>query len=301
MVTLPISNQATRDAIYRHYETTQEDSRRSHLGASIIGRSCSRQLWYTFRWARTQHHDGRLLKLFRRGHDEEPRLVNDLRDVGVEVHVVDRDTGNQFRVSEVGGHFGGSMDGCALGVHEAPQTWHVLEFKTSGDKPFQKLKKDGVQQAKPEHFAQMQVYMHLTGMTRAFYMAVNKNDDEIYTERVKHDPAAAIRLLEKARRIIEAQNPPERIGDKTWYECKWCDYYGICHDTNLPERNCRTCLHSTPEMHGHGEWSCAKGNEMGDGRERLECHRFIPALTNMGEPTDVDGDNIVYENWTDRG
>lgn len=301
MVALPISNQATRDAIDSYHEANQEDGRRAHLGASIIGRSCSRALWYTFRWARSPRHKGRLLRLFRRGHEEEPRMINDLRDVGVEVHCVEPDTGKQFRVSEVGGHFGGSMDGCALGIHEAPKTWHVLEFKTSGDKPFQKLKKQGVLAAKPEHYAQMQVYMHLTGMTRAFYMAVNKNDDELYTERVKYDAEFAIRVVEKARRIITAQQPLERIGGPDWYECKWCDYYDICHDTNLPERNCRTCLSSTPELDGDGRWSCERGNDMGDGRAKLECHRFIPSLTHMGEPTGVDGEDILYENWRDRG
>ena len=33
----------------------------------------------------------------------------------------------------------------------------------------------------------MQIYMSLTGMTRAMYLAVNKDTDELYSERVNAD------------------------------------------------------------------------------------------------------------------
>ena len=178
--------------IYEQYENTQEDSRRPHLGASLIGEECKRKLWYIFRWIERQHHDGRLLRLFDTGNHAEPRFVKDMRDIGIEVHDVNP-KGDQWRVSDDTGHFGGSMDGCAKGLPEAPSTWHVVEFKTHGDKSFTdlagKLVKPpshkypvrqggkGVRQSKPQHYAQMQIYMGFTGMKRAFYLAVNKNTD----------------------------------------------------------------------------------------------------------------------------
>ena len=55
----------------------------------------------------------------------------------------------------------------ALGLLEAPKTWHVVEFKTHSAKSFRELAAKGVAEAKPQHWAQMQVYMHLTGITRA--------------------------------------------------------------------------------------------------------------------------------------
>ena len=49
---------------------------------------------------------------------------------------------------------------------EAPKTWHVLEFKTHGVKSFADLTAKGVVLSKPQHAAQMQIYMHLTGIKR---------------------------------------------------------------------------------------------------------------------------------------
>lgn len=270
MVEIPAPQQQTRDKIYAWEEQNQEDSRREHLGGSLIGRECERQLWYGFRWALNKKHDGRLLRLFRRGHEEEDRFVKALRGIGCEVHEVD-DSGNQYRMRDLGGHFSGSIDGAVLGLPEAPKTWHLTEFKTHNDKSFKALEKAGVQESKPEHYAQMQVYMHYTGLTRALYMAVNKNDDAIYTERIKYDVAHATTLIEKARRVITRGTPPERIGGPDWYKCKWCDFNSICHQGAAPDKNCRTCRHSKPNIE-QGGWTCLQDCEMGDGRSELPCY-----------------------------
>ena len=71
-----------------------------------------------------------------------------------------------------------------------------------GLKSFRALKERGVAQAQPEHLAQMQVYMHLAEVERAAYLAVCKDSDELYLERVKNDRPMAERLIERAGRII---------------------------------------------------------------------------------------------------
>lgn len=299
MAPIPQRQADTRTLIFRAIAEGQEDSRRAHLGASVIGRQCERALWYSFRWARSVRHEGRLLRLFARGQLEEDRIVADLRRIGMTVMEVDPDTGRQWTVRDDGGHFGGSMDGVGLGVPEAPATWHLLEFKTHNSKSFAELVKKGVAAAKPEHHAQMQVYMHLSGLTRALYVAVNKDDDDIHCERVRYDAAEAIRLVEKARRIVSADEPLPRIStDPAFYLCRWCDYRDICHGDDMPERNCRTCMHSTAQP--GGTWACARDGEMGDGRAALPCHRFIPPLVPR-EQVDVRGDTIVYAGWEDSG
>lgn len=60
---------------------------RTHLGASVLGRKCLRQIWYTWRWAHVTKHTGRLLRLFSRGHREEAALAGYLRSVGFEVRL----------------------------------------------------------------------------------------------------------------------------------------------------------------------------------------------------------------------
>lgn len=62
---------------------------RHHLGASIIGRECYRELWYSFRWATNACLEGRVLRLFDRGHEEESRFVDWLEMVGAKVQRFD--------------------------------------------------------------------------------------------------------------------------------------------------------------------------------------------------------------------
>ena len=100
-----------------------------------------------------------------------------------------------------------SWDGACIGLPDAPQTWHVIEMKTHGKKSFDELTAKGVQTAKPEHYAQMQCYMAWSGMTRALYMAVCKDDDRMHLERIDYDREAADRLFVKAQRIIDAPEP----------------------------------------------------------------------------------------------
>ena len=63
MVKLPPAPTPTVDAIMASYEDAQGDGFREHLGASLIGKSCERALWYDFRWATRSRHDGRILRL----------------------------------------------------------------------------------------------------------------------------------------------------------------------------------------------------------------------------------------------
>ena len=299
----------TVQSIYQAYEMKSDNGWRPHLGASVIGRKCNRELWSIFRWVTETSHNGRLLRLFDTGNHEEPRLVKDLRATGATCYDVDPETGRQFRVQAHGGHFGGSMDGAALGLKEDSETWHVCEFKTHNDKSFHKLLKEGVEKSKPEHFAQMQIYMHLTEMDRALYLSVNKNDDTLYGERINYDKEISEKLLDKAGQIIFAQNPPTRITeDAAFWKCKFCDHWENCHGGQLPARNCRTCLHSTPTK--DGEWICEQGEKpvpIPLDVQMVGCQhqRFIPRLVS-GEQEDVVHGNITYKMrdgrlWEDNG
>ena len=304
MADLPPVPTPTLTAIHADYEARQSDGFRDHLGASIIGKSCARALWYDFRWVTPARHSGRLLRLFETGQLEEDRLVRNLRATGATVLEVDPETGRQFRVEAHGGHFGGSLDGVAIGILEAPKTWHVLEFKTHSAKSFADLTAKGVVLSKPQHAAQMQIYMHLTGITRALYVAVCKDTDALHIERIEADGAMAERLLEKAGRIIFAQNPPARISeDPAWFECRFCDHHAACHEARFSAHHCRSCLHATPV---EGGWHCARHERMlTPADQRFAClqHLYIPDLV-PGEVIDAGEDFVRYRMtdnsiWTD--
>lgn len=254
---------ATVAAIYDHYRKSRKDAHRPHLGGSQIGHACKRALWYQFRHMDRPDFDGRVLRLFETGDREEERLVANLRAIGVKVWDRDPETGKQIRFTAHDGHFALSLDGVGEGFKESSQP-HTLEFKTMNDKNFRVMSAKGCKETKPVYWAQCQIGMHLAGLDRCAFIAVNKNTDDIYMERIKLDPAEALALIAKAGEVIWAEKPPEKLSnDPAWWECKFCDYHAICHRGKPPEVNCRTCAHATPEKGGDGLWSCAKGREIG--------------------------------------
>lgn len=65
------------------------DDLRNHLGASIIGHDCKAYAWFVFRWVKKEIFEGRMLRLFDRGHLEEERIIKWLRAIGVKVWEVE--------------------------------------------------------------------------------------------------------------------------------------------------------------------------------------------------------------------
>lgn len=227
---------------------------RPHMGASLLGHKCDRYLWLNFRWAVQEKFTGRMLRLFRRGQNEEATIVEDLRLAGIDI--VDTDeNGNQLRV-DFGCHVSGSTDGVLPNGVPQSKKPHVAEMKTHNEKSFNKLVQDGVEKAKPQHYTQMQTYMRGLGIDRALYIAVCKNDDRMYTERVKFDPAHADAAIERGKRIALSDRMPEPMpgASPSWFECKFCAMYDFCHNEGSVERNCRTCKHSQPNP--DGSWVC---------------------------------------------
>ncbi|WP_288076448.1 PD-(D/E)XK nuclease family protein [Pseudomonas sp.] len=296
MAAIPQSMNTTSESIISWWGK-REDMPRLHLGASIIGRECERALWYSFRWATSKQFDGRMLRLFNRGHREEPQFLEELRGIGAEVYDSDPDTKRQHRFMTVRGHFGGSCDAIGRGFPEAPKTWAIVEFKTHNEKSFNELCKEGVKDAKPEHYAQMQVYMGLADLDRALYLAANKNTDELHSEWIKFDKDVFDKLVAKATRIIEAAEPPLGISqDPAWYKCKMCDHKDVCHKQKVPQKNCRTCAFATP--HDDGTWLCEADNRLLDYNEQLigcRQHLYIPPLITFATALDMGNGFVKYK------
>jgi hypothetical protein len=299
MATLPEPNHTTASLIYQAYENDAEDGNRPHLGASLIGHQCERYLWNVFRWVDAKKFPGRLLRLFETGQNEEARMAKNLRRIGVDLHTETPD-GKQWRVSDIGGHFGGSLDGAGIGFPEAPKTWAVWECKTSNTKGFKELLAKGLQAAKPQHYAQVIIYCGYTGMDRAMYTCVCKETDEIFTEWVRFDPVEFAKLKARAERVIRAAEPPMKISnDPSWWTCKMCSFHENCHGNKPPKANCRTCCHSTPELNGDSRWSCAHHKaDLPMTAQQAGCnqHRFIPVLLEKaGSVADVNSNEVIYE------
>ena len=224
MTTIPDPQNSIATMIDAAHEAVR-DKPRIHMGASILGHHCDRWLWLSFRWAVIEKFPGRIRRLFRRGHNEEAWIVSDLKMIGIEM----TKTGDDQQFLKLGGHIGGSTDGIIeRGIPEAPNKRHVAEFKTHSKKSWEAVATKGVYLSKPMHFTQMQIYMHGTGIDRALYVAVCKDDDRLYTERVRYDAVHAEKAIARGQRIsTDDRMPPPCSTDPTWYECKFCPAYGI--------------------------------------------------------------------------
>ena len=167
----------------------------------------------------------------------------------------------QYRISDVMGHFGGSLDGIAIlperyGIEEPV----LLEFKTNGTGTgFNKLADDGMPIAKPEHFAQTSTYGKKYNFRYCVYLNINKNDDSLHVEVVKLNHQLGEQMIIKAEQIITSQTPPARLSDNpTFHKCGYCAMKDICHKGAIPEKNCRSCAFARPVE--NAEWFCEVHN-----------------------------------------
>lgn len=234
------------------YEGTES---RTHLGASEIGKPCSRELWYGFRKVLKNPVDGRMARLFSRGHREEAQVIEILKHANIEVSDIDPETGRQYRFENIGGHFGGSCDGIAT-LHDYGIK-AIFECKTANDKSFNALEKNGLVFEKELHYTQMCMYGAHFNINWGLYVCVNKNNDDIYIEIPELFPSIGQTQLERAKLIIEAKEPPERITEEPNFRCTFCNYKNLCHFGEKQDYvNCFSCSKATP-IDG-GEWHCSE-------------------------------------------
>lgn len=255
MTMIPEPKDTTVGRIYAAHEASATRLFSRRMGASKIGHACDRNIWYSFRWAWVVKHAGRMLRLFNRGNREEEVFESELKAIGIEIVTIDADTGRQFEFMACDEHFVGYADGVGRGFVEAPKAWHLLEFKTIGEKGYRELEKGGVEKARPEYYAQVQALMKGLSLDVCFFLAVNKNSDDLYQERIHHEKSDSTALMARAQELVFS-GCPERMAGPADYRCKMCDYYPVCHGGEEAVKNCRTCEHSEPVQ--GGVWRCEK-------------------------------------------
>lgn len=264
MAKAALSIDPTIAAIRAAMELAQDSRPRAHLGASQIGKKCSRALWMQFRHAAPVTFFADTLCRFDDGHRSEDIVAERIRMLPeLELHTHDA-KGNQFRFSDHGGHFAGSADGFVKGLKHAPEVPHVWEHKCVNEAKFRKL--DKLKSEKGEgnalahwdeiYHAQAQVYMHYFHLKHHWLTCATPGSRDLTSVLTEYSQEQAEYLIRKAGDIIASQTPPSRISDKPdYFECKWCDYIEQCHHKMIVDANCRTCRHSQPV---DGGWWCNK-------------------------------------------
>jgi hypothetical protein len=192
----------------------QAQPAREYLGMSQIGHPCEHMLWYNLIYPGNGRVDGRLARVFEVGHVTEERLIKDLREAGYTIG------GEQETFSDFEGIFRGHCDGVIYGVTKEP---HILEIKSANDNSFATFKKRGVK-FHTLYYAQVQCYMGYSGLERALFVAENKNNQNLYMERVYFDNEFFEGLRNKAYGIIYG-HPRETPPKKT--PCEYCRYCNL--------------------------------------------------------------------------
>lgn len=242
------------------YRATEKPFRR-HLGASGIGKDCSRELQLDWRWAMRPQFPERILRLFNRGHLEEARFLSMLMCIPDVELWYETDTGGQFKWQDFNGHYGSALDGIARNIPDLPAgVACYTEFKTASSKMFAKVEKEGVRAQKWEHFVQMQQCMKYYSLDAALYLVVNKDTDQLYGEIVYFEQQIADQYSRRAGEIIFSVEALPRISNlRTFWKCKFCDKKAVCQGDAIPEINCRTCAHWSAES--DGSFSCNRNND----------------------------------------
>ena len=274
----PRPEQQLIDRIYKTYEDKEAKKGfyLGRLGASFLGEECLRKTWLSWRAYAQSQFGGRMLRLFSTGHAQEDRIVADLKAAGLEVWEKDPLTGEQFQYIDETGHFIVKLDGIAKGVPESEKTPHVLEIKTHNKNSFSGVQKHGVLKSKPEHYVQVQAGMLFSGIKRGLYVALCKDDEQFYVERIHPDAAVQAEASKKILRLVNATIRPAGISpDGEGFGCKYCDMKEVCTGRTAPLRTCRSCVHADPAR-VTGEWVCGLlGAPLSKEAQKQTCPEYV--------------------------
>lgn len=237
----------------------RKEYERRYLGASEIGSPCARQLWLKFHgYVQPEVFSDRMLRLFKRGTDEELRFESYIDEIGIEILDSCR--------SQAGfkdGFFAGHGDGIYLIDGERV----CGEMKTHSLKSFATLKRGELARSHPKHYAQCIVYAGKFNCAYALYMAVCKDNDELFFDVIPFNQEEFDAYLAKAEYITMSDKPPDRISSKpTAFDCKFCHVKDVCWGFDLPRVDCRNCTSLTKHRE-FGSFGCdmkQKSNDIAD-------------------------------------
>lgn len=231
---------------------------------SSLGKECIAENWYAYRWAKRVNKPGRIGRIFDKGHETEPRLMEYLRKSGWVIW--DRDPNKapddpypQFGFKALGGHISAYLDG--IGHHpELTAGINILiEAKSYNKRRFGVMVAKTMKAADPEYYVQVCLYMKEYNLPVALFICECKDDGDIHIEYVERDDDTAMRALEIATTIKTSRIRPARVAESpAYHKCKMCDFVGVCHLGEPVEKNCRSCLNCVP-IDG-GKFACQKWN-----------------------------------------
>lgn len=223
------------------WQDASDEKRRDHIGASVIGKQCSRDLWLSWRAASPPEKlSGDKIRLFQQGHMAEAIIIACLQTAGIPV--IHQRSGRQIAWET--DLMSGAVDGVIKWEGEAM----LLECKTSNAKKMSGIEKSGPEQ---KYLTQAQVNMENLGLKKCMMVFSCRDNSKLIVWQINLDGSAADAAKRRAWATIFADMPP-KAGPSTYYACKWCNHTALCHQGAEPLKNCRTCEHFEPLTHRIG-------------------------------------------------
>jgi hypothetical protein len=194
---------------------------RQRLGLSEVGHPCDRYLWYKHNGVAGIAPPGRVLRLFELGNIIEEHVKDLLRGIGLEV----TDEQRELSVEDYPGVLTGHIDG-VVNIDGEPC---LLEVKSASAKNFKALQKAGYEAWDDKYRAQVHVYMILANLQDSLVVVYNKDNSEIYLERIKLNSGYALDVLKRAFDVISEAKPACRMcPNPEYYKIKMCEYREEC-------------------------------------------------------------------------
>jgi len=219
------------DYVNAGIQLADEEPRRDYLGASSIGHPCGRRVWYQYKRERTPPQPRQAL-IFDTGKRLEEMVLDKLEIAakhiqGFELIRPCEENNWLHACSKEVPQFQGHMDAMIV---IAGSLVIIVEIKSAKDSEFNNFKRKGLQEWKPQYFAQTHSYMGMKEIPNAVELVINKDSQEMHEEWLQLDAIYYAELEERARRIVMATEEPERINkNPTFYLCQQCEFKNECH------------------------------------------------------------------------
>lgn len=195
---------------------------RDYIGASSIGAECLRQIWYEYKGTQAEAVPTKTRRTWAIGRHLEGLILDWLTEAGIEIARTWYDL-----ESDGMPFFKGHVDSVWIKKGKA---FAIIEIKTAKDASFNIFVKKGLKVWNPQYYAQVQSYMGMSGIHKAYILVLNKDNSEIWDELVTFDESFYQQLRNKAQMIANAKVAPPKINSSPlWFACKTCKFNKVCH------------------------------------------------------------------------
>jgi CRISPR/Cas system-associated exonuclease Cas4 (RecB family) len=185
---------------------------------------CCRYLVYDMLGYKKPLKEPKLLRIMENGNSMHDRYQNWFKEIGVLV-----ENESEIKVPEL--HVSGRIDS----IIKLPDIddYIIVELKSANDGKFNKMVKNNAPHK--DYSDQIQLYMELLEMPYGIILVENKNDQEVLEFWIERDIEYGKELIKKIETVNEhvAQKKlPRREHPKYSYECKYCDFFEECWNTD---------------------------------------------------------------------